>query len=125
MDPTKLRALLERVRAGEASIDTALTELKDLPFVDLGYAVVDHHRGLRQGVPEVILAQSKTAEQVAGIAKELARTGQNVLITRLSPEQATRRRARAPGARVHAARPHRDARADADRGARRRAASRS
>jgi NCAIR mutase (PurE)-related protein len=76
------------VRAGDASIDTALTELKDLPFVDLGYAVVDHHRGLRQGVPEVILAQSKTAEQVAGIAKELARTGQNVLITRLSPEQA-------------------------------------
>ncbi|MGO8997494.1 MAG: nickel pincer cofactor biosynthesis protein LarB [Polyangiaceae bacterium] len=89
MDPTKLRALLERVRAGEASIDTALTELKDLPFVDLGYAVVDHHRGLRQGTPEVILAQSKTAEQVAGIAKELARTGQNVLITRLSQEQAT------------------------------------
>jgi NCAIR mutase (PurE)-related protein len=77
------------VRAGEASIDSALGELKDLPFVDLGYAVVDHHRGLRQGVPEVILAQSKTAAQVAGIAKEIARTGQNVLITRLSPEQAT------------------------------------
>lgn len=88
MDPTRLRALLERVRAGEASIDSALTELKDLPFVNLGYAVVDHHRGLRQGMPEVILAQSKTAEQVAGIAKEIARTGQNVLITRLSPEQA-------------------------------------
>jgi pyridinium-3,5-biscarboxylic acid mononucleotide synthase len=88
VDPTRLRALLERVRAGEASIDSALTELKDLPFVDLGYAVVDHHRGLRQGVPEVILAQSKTAEQVAGIAKEIARTGQNVLITRLSPAQA-------------------------------------
>jgi NCAIR mutase (PurE)-related protein len=89
VDPTRLRALLERVRAGEASIDAALTELKDLPFVDLGYAVVDHHRGLRQGMPEVILAQSKTAEQVAGIAKEIARTGQNVLITRLSPAQAT------------------------------------
>jgi NCAIR mutase (PurE)-related protein len=88
VDTTRLRALLEKVRAGEASIDTALTELKDLPFADLGYAVVDHHRGLRQGVPEVILAQSKTAEQVTGIAKELARTGQNVLITRLSPEQA-------------------------------------
>ena len=88
MDPTRIRALLERVRTGEATIDVALGELRDLPFVDLGYAVVDHHRGLRQGVPEVILAQSKTAEQIAGIAKELARTGQNVLITRLSPEQA-------------------------------------
>ena len=88
MDPTRLRALLERVRAGEATIDAALTELKDLPFVDLGYAMVDHHRGLRQGTPEVILAQSKTAEQVVGIAKELARKGQNVLITRMSVEQA-------------------------------------
>jgi NCAIR mutase (PurE)-related protein len=88
VDPTRLRALLERVRAGEATIDSALTELKDLPFVDLGYAVVDHHRGLRQGVPEVILAQSKTPEQVVGIARELARAGQNVFITRLSPEQA-------------------------------------
>jgi NCAIR mutase (PurE)-related protein len=88
MDPTRLRALLERVRAGEASIDAALGELKDLPFVDLGYAMVDHHRAMRQGVPEVILAQSKTPEQIVGIAKELARTGQNVLVTRLSPEQA-------------------------------------
>ena len=84
----RLRALLERVRAGDATIDAALGELRDLPFVDLGYAVVDHHRGLRQGVPEVILAQSKTPEQIAGIAKELVRTGQNVLVTRLSPEQA-------------------------------------
>ncbi len=88
MDTTRLRALLERVRVGDATIDAALTELKDLPFVDLGYAVVDHHRGLRQGVPEVILAQSKTAEQVVGIAKEIARMGQNVLVTRLSAEQA-------------------------------------
>ncbi len=91
MDPTRLRALLERVRTGEATIDLALTELKDLPFVDLGYAVVDHHRhGLRQGVPEVIppAHQSKTADQVVGIARELARAGQNVFITRLSPEQA-------------------------------------
>jgi hypothetical protein len=88
VDPTRLRALLERVRAGDASIDAAMGELKDMPFVDLGYAVVDHHRGLRQGVPEVILAQSKTAEQIVGIAKELLRTGQNLLVTRLSPDQA-------------------------------------
>ena len=84
MDPAKLRELLEKVRAGEADIDAAMGELKDLPFVDLGYAVVDHHRALRQGTPEVILGEGKTAEQVTGIATELARTGQNVLITRLS-----------------------------------------
>ncbi len=88
MDPTRIRALLQRVQTGEVAIDAALGELRDLPFVDLGYAVVDHHRGLRQGVPEVILAQSKTSEQIAGIAKELVRTGQNVLVTRISPEQA-------------------------------------
>jgi NCAIR mutase (PurE)-related protein len=97
MDPTRLRGLLERVRAGDASIDQALTELKDLPFADLGYAVVDHHRGLRQGVPEVILAQSKTPEQIAGIAKELARTGQNVLVTRLSAEAAAHVTKEVPG----------------------------
>jgi NCAIR mutase (PurE)-related protein len=97
MDPTRRRGLLERVRAGDASIDDALSELKHLPFTDLGYAVVDHHRGLRQGVPEVILAQSKTPEQVAGIATELARTGQNVLITRLAPDAAAHVTAAVPG----------------------------
>jgi NCAIR mutase (PurE)-related protein len=88
VDTTRLRSLLERVAQGAASVDAAVEELKDLPFVDLGYAVVDHHRGLRQGVPEVILAQSKTPEQIAGIATELARTGQNVLVTRLAADAA-------------------------------------
>lgn len=88
MDTQKLRELLEKLRAGETNVDAALTELKDLPFVDLGYAVVDHHRALRQGVPEVILGEGKTAEQVVGIAKELVRTGQNVLVTRLSAAHA-------------------------------------
>ena len=55
MDPTRLRALLERLAAGDASVDDVVTRLKDLPFSELGYATVDHHRALRQGVPEVIL----------------------------------------------------------------------
>jgi NCAIR mutase (PurE)-related protein len=88
VDTQKLRELLEKLRAGDTDVDAALTELKDLPFADLGYATVDHHRALRQGVPEVILGEGKTPEQVAGIAKELARTGQNVLVTRLSRAQA-------------------------------------
>jgi len=88
MDPAKIRDLLERVRSGDASIDEAQDALKHLPFADLGYAMVDHHRALRQGVPEVILGEGKTSEQIAGIAQELARTGQNVLVTRLDEAKA-------------------------------------
>jgi len=88
MDPVRLRELLEQVTRGEASVDDALERLKDLPFADLGYATVDHHRALRQGVPEVVLGESKTAEQIAGIATEMARAGQNVLVTRLDAAKA-------------------------------------
>jgi NCAIR mutase (PurE)-related protein len=88
VDTQKLRELLEKLSAGDTDVDAALVALKDLPFVDLGYAMVDHHRALRQGVPEVILGQGKTPEQMIGIARELVRTGQNVLITRLTQEHA-------------------------------------
>jgi NCAIR mutase (PurE)-related protein len=98
MDTTKLRALLEEVRAGKASVDTAVDELRDLPFADLGYAVVDHHRALRQGIPEVVLGQGKTAEQIVGISRELAKRGGNVLITRVDAEKAKTILAELPGA---------------------------
>lgn len=88
MDETRLRALLEGIRSHSVDVDEAVGELTDLPFAELGYAVVDHHRALRQGAPEVILGQGKTAEQIAGIATELTRKKQNVLITRISGEQA-------------------------------------
>lgn len=88
MDPNRLRELLESVQRGSTTVDTAVSELKDLPFVDLGYASVDHHRALRHGAPEVILGHGKNAEQIVGIARELARTGQNVLVTRLDPDKA-------------------------------------
>ncbi len=71
-------------------------ELKDLPYGDLGYAAVDHHRALRQGTPEVIFGLGKSAAQIAGIARELSRTGQNVLVTRLDPEKAREVRAAVP-----------------------------
>jgi NCAIR mutase (PurE)-related protein len=88
MDANKLRELLAQVSAGKASVDDAFTQLKALPFADLGYAMVDHHRALRQGVPEVIFGMGKTAGQIAGIAKELARAGSNVLVTRLDADKA-------------------------------------
>jgi NCAIR mutase (PurE)-related protein len=96
MDPRRLRELLEAVRHGATSVEDAVTQLRDLPFADLGYASVDHHRALRQGTPEVVFGEGKTAAQIVGIARELARTGQNVLVTRLDPEKANLVRAALP-----------------------------
>ena len=88
MDVERLKALLEAVRVGGVDVAQALAELRDLPYRDLGFATVDHHRQLRTGVPEVIFGEPKTGEQIAAIAEELARTGQNVLITRLDAAKA-------------------------------------
>jgi NCAIR mutase (PurE)-related protein len=88
MNVERLRELLECLVRGDTNVDAALGELRDLPFADLGYASVDHHRALRQGVPEVIFGHGKTAAQIVGISRELARLGQNVLVTRLDTEKA-------------------------------------
>jgi len=81
--------LLRRVGQGEVKPEEALLQLKLSPFEDLGYAKVDYHRGLRQGVPEVIYGQSKTAEQIAGILTAMVKHEcKNVLVTRLSQEKA-------------------------------------
>ncbi len=87
MTPESIRKLFENVRAGKLSPDEAVRELRHLPFEDIGFAKVDHHRALRVGVPEVILGQGKTPAQVAGIFKRLARHAKNVLITRANKEQ--------------------------------------
>lgn len=88
MDVVRLRKLLDDVRAGRVAVDHAMKDLRDLPFAGLEYAAVDHHRALRQGAPEVILGEGKTCEQITGVARELIRTGQNVLVTRIAPDQA-------------------------------------
>jgi pyridinium-3,5-biscarboxylic acid mononucleotide synthase len=82
MDQDQLRGLLEQVRDGAVDIDAALTRMRHLPFEDLGFAKVDHHRALRHGMPEVIFAKGKTPEQVAAIAECLLANAPNVLITR-------------------------------------------
>jgi len=99
MEPGRLRNLLEAVHQGKTTIDAAVTELRDLPFADIGYAAVDHHRALRQGAPEVILGAGKTSEQIVGIARELERSGENVLVTRLEPDKAREVCASLPDAR--------------------------
>ncbi len=88
MDEARLRDLLHRVKSGGTGVDDAVAEMRHLPFADLGFAMVDHHRALRQGTPEVILGEGKSKEQIVAIARELARAGQNVLVTRIDGEAA-------------------------------------
>jgi pyridinium-3,5-biscarboxylic acid mononucleotide synthase len=102
MDPKNLRQLLERVQAGNASVDEAVRELADLPFKDLGFARVDHHRHLRTGFPEVVLGLGKSADQIAQIMAELARTGANVLATRVDDTHVAAVLAALPAARHEA-----------------------
>ena len=82
MDRDQLRHLLEQVRTGAVDVDAALDRVRHLPFEDLGFAKVDHHRALRHGMPEVVLAEGKTPEQVVAIAGRLLDNSPNVLITR-------------------------------------------
>jgi hypothetical protein len=86
MNQDQLRALLEQVREGALDVEAALARVRHMPFEDLGFAKVDHHRELRHGMPEVILAQGKTPQQVLTIARRLLAVSQNVLITRTNAE---------------------------------------
>lgn len=88
MTHENLIQLLTRFRHGDLSIDDAVGLLKKVPFQDLGFAKVDHHRGIRKGFPEVIWGQDKTGQQIAKITKEIASEGDYVLITRLEEEKA-------------------------------------
>jgi hypothetical protein len=88
VSPQKLQALLEDVRDGKLDPAEALRSLKSLPFEDLEFARVDHHRALRTGAPEVIFGEGKTPEQIVAISKSLHATKQNVLVTRISDEAA-------------------------------------
>lgn len=86
MDPTSLRKLLQQVRSGAVSPDEAVSRLRHMPFEDLGFAKIDHHRRVRSGMPEVIFSQGKSPGQVAQIFKRMAAQGGNVLATRATKE---------------------------------------
>ena len=83
MDAARLRELLEAVKGGSLEVESALGKLSTLPFSDLGYARIDHHRALRQGIAEVVLAEGKVPEHVVGIVQRLIEAGDNVFVTRL------------------------------------------
>src|SRR5581483_7669502 len=91
-----IRALLGRVAAGEQDVDEALDSLRVLPFEDLTFAKIDHHRALRRGHPEVIYCAGKTPAQVAEIAARMAARSPRVLGTRATPEQFEVARQRLP-----------------------------
>ena len=98
MDQDHLRTLLEQVRAGAVEIDAALERLRHLPYEDLGFAKVDHHRALRHGMPEVIFGKGKTPDQISAIVNTLLATSQNVLVTRADPLAAARLESEHPAA---------------------------
>src|SRR5581483_7640335 len=100
--PESIRKLFQAVRSGQTTPDEAVERLRHLPFEDLGFAKVDHHRALRVGVPEVIFCQGKTPAQVAAIFKKLARHGNNVLATRASREQFAAVKKLVPPVKYHA-----------------------
>ena len=87
MNLDRLKELLEQIRSGQTSPDEGLEQLKNLPFEDLGFAKIDHHRALRTGMPEVIFGPGKSPAQLAEIFCRLAARAQNVLATRVSPDQ--------------------------------------
>lgn len=87
MNADSIRELFEQVRSRKLSPDDAVDRLRHLPFEDLGFAKVDHHRALRVGMPEVVFGERKTASQVAQIFSRLAKHGGNVLATRATEPQ--------------------------------------
>ncbi|MHA1504272.1 MAG: hypothetical protein ACTSPT_03670 [Candidatus Heimdallarchaeota archaeon] len=86
MDKEYLEKLLKEFKEDKVSIENVLGKLKKLPFEDLGYAKVDHHRALRKGFPEVVFCPGKTLEQIIGIFKSLSERNENVLLTRANDE---------------------------------------
>ena len=103
MNTSQILELLRLVADGGATPESALDRLKALPFEDLGFAKVDHHRHLRKGYPETIFCEGKTPDQIVTIANRMREHGSNVLGTRCKPEAMEAVLAQCPGAVVHEA----------------------
>ena len=101
MTPEYLKKLLEDVSQGATPVDEALAKLRELPFEDVGCAQVDHHRELRQGMPEVIFGEGKSIEQITRIMSAMAGKGSNILVTRLSVDKAQALERTFPAANYH------------------------
>ena len=98
MTPSRIRDVLARVAEGLLDAEQALEELRELPFADIGAAVVDSHREIRTGIPEVVFGERKTVDQIVDIVATLRRNGQSALVTRLEAAAAAAIAARVPDA---------------------------
>ena len=97
MNLHEVEALLGAIRTGDLTVAEGVERLRDLPFENAGVALIDHHRTLRQGVPETILGEGKTAEQIASIVARMAARGNNVLATRVDEDKGELLRRNYPG----------------------------
>jgi pyridinium-3,5-biscarboxylic acid mononucleotide synthase len=97
----RLTELLVGLSKGELSVEACLERLKGLPFEDLGFACIDHHRSLRRGVSEVIFGSGKSVPDIAAIMDRMIAQGENILVTRLSPDKADKLQARFEKAEYH------------------------
>ena len=88
MNPDHLKELLTQVKNGKLSVDQAVKKMKHLPFEDIDFARIDHHRSLRKGFPEVIFGQGKTSRQIIEIMSRMKKNKENILVTRLEPQKA-------------------------------------
>ncbi len=102
MNEPMLRQLLEALQKGEATPDQVLDKLRHLPYEDLGFARIDHHRALRHGFPEVVFALGKTAEEVTAVAGRILTRSANLLITHATPEMFERMTREMAGLEYHA-----------------------
>ena len=102
MTKDEIKTILDGYKTGAMSVDDALSRLRTLPFEDLSFANVDHHRSLRQGYPEVVFGAGKTDEELTGILGAMLKHEHNVLITRSSASSFESVRALSPDARFHA-----------------------
>lgn len=101
MQESQIRTILEHVASGSLSSDEGLEQLRHLPYEDLGIAQVDHHRGLRQGQPEVIFGQGKSVAQISKIMQAMFGRGGNILVTRLDDDKAAELLTVFPAAQYH------------------------
>ena len=101
MEVAKLKTLLEQVKRGEVQVSDALQSLRTLPFEDLGFSKIDHHRQLRTGFPEVIFCEGKTDTQVAQISQRILEAGHPLLATRATPAMYEAVKALKPEARYN------------------------
>jgi len=101
VDENSLKDLLKRVQGGELSVDKALHKLKDLPFEDIGFACIDHHRSLRRGLSEVIFGEGKEVSEILAIMEKMSEQNENIMVTRLSSDKAKQVKKKYPKSTYH------------------------